>query len=87
MLTPFVPEPYVDFTQDQPRSRMLAALKAVGDQLGQRYSFWIDTKPVTASKTFQLGRADPAAEIRRTPSHLEECWQAKPALALCILHL
>ncbi|MEE9295483.1 MAG: L-glutamate gamma-semialdehyde dehydrogenase [Phycisphaerae bacterium] len=49
MLTPFVPEPYVDFTQDQPRRRMLAALKAVGDQLGQRYSLWINGEPVTTS--------------------------------------
>ena len=49
MLTPFSPEPYVDFSQDGPRSSMLQAIEDVGDQLGRSYPLriggeGIDTK-------------------------------------------
>src|SRR5690349_2678128 len=37
MLPPFKNEPYVDFTQPEPREKMLAALKYVESQLGREY--------------------------------------------------
>jgi 1-pyrroline-5-carboxylate dehydrogenase len=42
MLTPYTPEPYVNFTQEEPRRRMIDALESVGKQLGRRYPVWID---------------------------------------------
>ncbi len=53
MLTPYAPEPYVDFTQEGPRSQMLAALEEVRGQLGKRYPLWIDGQAVTSSKVFK----------------------------------
>ncbi len=37
MLMPYRPEPYVDFSQPEPRSRMIAALEQVRGQLGRYY--------------------------------------------------
>jgi 1-pyrroline-5-carboxylate dehydrogenase len=37
MFTPFVNEPYVDFSQPGPREKMLAALRLVESQLGREY--------------------------------------------------
>ncbi len=60
MLPPFVPEPYVDFTQEQPRTRMLAALKDVEGQLGRTYPLWIAGEAVTTGETFDsVSPADP----------------------------
>jgi 1-pyrroline-5-carboxylate dehydrogenase len=42
MLPTYQPETYVNFSEDQPRQRMLAALKDVGGRLGERYPLWID---------------------------------------------
>ncbi|MCP4249861.1 MAG: L-glutamate gamma-semialdehyde dehydrogenase [bacterium] len=42
MFTPFRPEPYVDFSQDAPRSAMLGAIEDVGDHLQQHYPLRID---------------------------------------------
>ncbi len=53
MLPPYAPEPYVDFSQEGPRSKMLAALEAVGRELGQSYSLWIDGEQVKGPKTFK----------------------------------
>lgn len=60
MLPPFVPEPYVDFDQDEPRIEMLAALKKVGGKLGSTYAIWIDGHAVTPGETFSsVSPADP----------------------------
>lgn len=53
MLTPFSPEPYVDFHQDQPRKNMLAALEQVRGQLGRTYPLWVAGRAVTTTETFQ----------------------------------
>ncbi|HUU84487.1 MAG TPA: L-glutamate gamma-semialdehyde dehydrogenase [Phycisphaerae bacterium] len=60
MLMPFSPEPYVDFTQDGPRSKMLAALEQVGKQLGRHYPLHIGGKTVeTKDKIQSVSPADP----------------------------
>ena len=47
MLPPYRPEPYVDFSEDGPRSRMLDAIGAVSKQLGKMYPLRIGGKEVT----------------------------------------
>ena len=60
MLPAFLPEPYVDFNQDGPRKRMLAALQQVSRELGRTYPLWIDGQPVTTGETFNsVSPADP----------------------------
>jgi 1-pyrroline-5-carboxylate dehydrogenase len=60
MLPPYSPEPYVDFTQDGPRAKMLAALEDVSGQLGRTYPIWLDGKPVMSGETFDsVSPADP----------------------------
>jgi len=60
MLPPYAPEMYVDFSEDAPRKKMLAALQQVAGQLGRRYPLWIDGKPVTTNETFNtVSPADP----------------------------
>ncbi|MBI4716321.1 MAG: L-glutamate gamma-semialdehyde dehydrogenase [Planctomycetes bacterium] len=60
MLPPYSPEPYVDFNQPDPRHRMLAALKLVGEQLGRTYPLWIGGEAVTTKETFaSTSPADP----------------------------
>ncbi len=60
MLPPFAPEPYVDFSQDEPRSKMLAALEKVASELGRSYPLWIDGQAVTPGATFDsVSPADP----------------------------
>ncbi len=60
MLTPYRPEPYVDFTQPEPREKMLAALESVRGQLGRTYPLWIGGEPVTTTQTFKsTSPADP----------------------------
>src|SRR5438132_864218 len=51
MLTPYAPEPYVNFAEEAPRERMLAALKEVGQQLGRTYPLRIGGKKVETPKT------------------------------------
>lgn len=53
MITPYRPEPYVDFTQPQPREQMLAALTAVRGQLERRYPLRIGGKPIETPETIQ----------------------------------
>ena len=48
----FSPEPYVDFNQEEPRAKMLAALAQVKGELGRTYPLWIDGKPVTPGDSF-----------------------------------
>lgn len=52
MLPPYAPEPYVDFNQDEPRARMLDALKQVRSELGGTYPLWIDGRSVMTDDTF-----------------------------------
>lgn len=52
MLIPYAPEPYVDFTQEAPRAKMLAALQRVGTQLGAKVPLWIDGTPIQSPATF-----------------------------------
>ncbi len=53
MLMPYAPEPYVDFSQPEPREKMLAALKAVGGQLGAKHAIRINGENVASAKSFQ----------------------------------
>jgi 1-pyrroline-5-carboxylate dehydrogenase len=81
MLTPFQNEPYVDFTQDGPRQKMLAALKLVEEQLGRDYPLLIGGERVSASDSI-LSRnpAHPSQVVgrvsRATPEHAERAVQA-----------
>lgn len=60
MLPPFSPTDYVDFEQDAPRAKMLAALEKVKGELGRSYPLWIDGSPVTPSEVFNsVSPADP----------------------------
>lgn len=64
MLTTFAPESYVDFSQPEPRTKMLAALELVRSQLGRTYPLWVDGKPVTTSETFaSTSPADPSRVV------------------------
>ncbi|RJO66326.1 MAG: L-glutamate gamma-semialdehyde dehydrogenase [Myxococcales bacterium] len=53
MLTPYAPEPYVNFSQDGPRTKILAALEKVGKQLGRKYPLRIDGEEIAGPKTFK----------------------------------
>ncbi|MEK6674453.1 MAG: L-glutamate gamma-semialdehyde dehydrogenase [Planctomycetota bacterium] len=67
MLTPYAPEPYVDFNAEEPRANMAAALALVGSKLGERYSIWLDGKPVSGGDSFaSTSPADP----KRIVGHL-----------------
>lgn len=60
MLPPYSPQPYVDFSDEEPRARMLAALKQVEGQLGRTYPLWIDGEAVSSGETFHsVSPADP----------------------------
>jgi len=60
MLPPYSPQPYVDFSDEEPRARMLAALKQVEGELGRTYPLWIDGEAVSSSGTFDsVSPADP----------------------------
>lgn len=50
MLPPFTNEPPVDFRQEGPRSRMLAALEEVGRQLGREYPLVINGERITTGE-------------------------------------
>jgi len=62
MLPPYGPEPYVNFSAEAPRAKMLAALKQVADELGQTYPLWIDGEPIHPGATFTS--VSPAAPDR-----------------------
>lgn len=49
MLTPYYPEHYVDFSQPEPRQKMLEALKLVESQLGRSYPLRIGGKKIETS--------------------------------------
>lgn len=50
MLTPYRPEPYVNFAEPEPREKMLAALEAVRGQLGRTYPLRIGDKKIETDK-------------------------------------
>jgi len=51
MQIPYSPERYVDFSQDIPRQKMLAALKQVESELGRTYPLRIGGKKIDTDKT------------------------------------
>jgi 1-pyrroline-5-carboxylate dehydrogenase len=53
MLPPYQPEPYVDFSQDGPRARMLDAIERVTAQLGQAYPLRIGGLEVQTEQRFR----------------------------------
>ncbi|MFN0137410.1 MAG: L-glutamate gamma-semialdehyde dehydrogenase [Phycisphaerae bacterium] len=52
MLTPYRPEPYVNFAEAEPRQKILAALDGVRSQLGQKYALRLGTQPLHTPDTF-----------------------------------
>ena len=50
MLTPYRPEPYVNFAESGPREKMIAALKDVRGQLGRTYPLRIGDKKIETDK-------------------------------------
>ncbi len=76
MLPPFKNEPYVDFTQPEPRSKMLAALREVESQLGKSYPLVIGGRRIdTPEGIISVNPARPSQLIgsasRATPEHAE----------------
>jgi 1-pyrroline-5-carboxylate dehydrogenase len=66
MLPDFSPEPYVDFTQEEPRAKMLAALDEVNGRLGRTYSIRLGGESVTTEETFDsVSPADPGRVVGR----------------------
>ena len=60
MLPPFSPEAYVDFNQDEPHRKMVAALDQVRAELGKNYPLWINGEALSPSATFpSVSPADP----------------------------
>lgn len=53
MLTPYQVEPYVNFAEEHPRRQMLAALEAVGRQLGKTYPLRIGGERVETPATIK----------------------------------
>ncbi|MBW7905399.1 MAG: L-glutamate gamma-semialdehyde dehydrogenase [Phycisphaerae bacterium] len=51
MLTPYRPEPYVNFAEPEPRQKMLAALKDVRSRLGRTYPLRLGDKRIETAKT------------------------------------
>lgn len=64
MLPPYAPESYVDFSQPEPRAKMLAALEQVKGQLGRSFPLWIHGKATTTGETFtSISPADPSRVV------------------------
>ncbi len=53
MLTPYRPEPYVNFNESGPREQMLAALQHVRSQLGRTWPLRIGDKKINTDKTIR----------------------------------
>jgi len=61
MLSPYSPEPYVDFSEAAPRQKMLDALKLVESQLGRTYPLRIGGRKVETSgriESFNPSKSD-----------------------------
>jgi 1-pyrroline-5-carboxylate dehydrogenase len=64
MLTPFENEPYVDFSQSEPRRKMLEALKLVESQLGREYPIMIGGEKITTGeKIVSTNPANPSQVV------------------------
>ncbi len=64
MLTPYRPEPYVNFAESGPREAMLAALSSVRAQLGRSYPLRIGEKKLeTDKKIASIMPADPRTVV------------------------
>jgi 1-pyrroline-5-carboxylate dehydrogenase len=82
--TPFVNEPFIDFTQPENKRRMQAALADVQSKLGREYDLIIGGKRLkTAGKIFSMNPARPAEVIgvhqRAGADHVEPAMQAAQA--------
>jgi 1-pyrroline-5-carboxylate dehydrogenase len=82
--TPFVNEPFVDFTQPENKRRMQAALADVEEKLGREYDMVIGGKRLkTAGKILSMNPARPAQVIgvhqRAGAEHVEPAMQAAQA--------
>jgi 1-pyrroline-5-carboxylate dehydrogenase len=83
-LTPFVNEPFVDFTLPENKRRMQEALDDVRSKLGREYDIVIGGKRIkTAGKIFSMNPARPAEVIgvhqRAVEEHVEPAMQAAQA--------
>src|SRR5580693_9483225 len=82
--TPFVNEPFIDFTQPENKRRMLVALDEVKNKLGREYDLVIGGKRLkTSSKILSMNPAHPAEVIgvhqRADAEHVEPAMQAAQA--------
>jgi 1-pyrroline-5-carboxylate dehydrogenase len=82
--TPFVNEPFVDFTQPENKRRMQEALDDVRAKLGREYDIVIGGKQLkTTGKIFSMNPAHPAEVIgvhqRAGAKHVEEAMNAAQA--------
>ncbi len=81
MLTPYRPEPYVNFADPEPRQRILAALKDVRGRLGRTYSLRIGDKRIeTPGKIASIMPAASDTVVgyvgKATRDHAEQAIQA-----------
>jgi 1-pyrroline-5-carboxylate dehydrogenase len=79
--TPFVNEPFIDFTQPENKRRMQTALDEVRGKLGREYDLVIGGKHLkTAGKIFSMNPAHPAEVIgvhqRASAEHVEPAIEA-----------
>ncbi len=83
MLTPYRPEPYVNFAEPEPRRRMLDALGAVRAQLGRKYPLQVGGHAIdTAESIDSIMPADPKTIVGRVgKAGLEQADQAVRAAA------
>lgn len=77
MLTPYRPEPYVNFAEPEPRRRMLEALSAIRAQLGQSYPLRIgDQRIATPDSIRSVMPASPKTVVgsvaKATVEHAEQ---------------
>jgi 1-pyrroline-5-carboxylate dehydrogenase len=82
--TPFVNEPFVDFSQPENKRRMEAALAEVRARLGREYDIVIGGRRLkTAGKILSMNPAHPAEVVgvhqRAGQEHVEEAMQAAQA--------
>jgi 1-pyrroline-5-carboxylate dehydrogenase len=85
--TPFVNEPFIDFTQPENKRRMQTALDEVRSKLGREYDMIIGGKRVkTAGKILSMNPAHPAEVIgvhqKAGAEHVEPATQAAQAAYL-----
>lgn len=63
MLTPYTPEPYVNFSESGPRQAMLDALKLVESQLGRTYPLRIGGKKIETAGTIDSTSPGNSAQV------------------------